>query len=217
MPDSTRFSRLLSEVSGGAVAEGDFFAPRPKPPTTRITALRLYLARAVSLLSNRHRMNVNDWLPKSVLCLKDYNSKKFSSDVVAGITVGLVALPLAMAFAIASGVPPQAGLYTAIVAGFLISALGGSTTQIGGPTGAFAHLGRCARTARAPHEAGRVRAARRHRKHLSQRGRGAGTGQGASHHHGSAKREPGLTETKKVRCGRSGGPASVPSRGSKSG
>src|SRR5205823_4379426 len=55
----------------------------------------------------------------------------------AGVTVGLVALPLAMAFAIASGVPPQAGLYCAIVAGFLISALGGSATQIGGPTGAF--------------------------------------------------------------------------------
>ncbi len=79
----------------------------------------------------------SDWLPKSVLCLKDYNRHKFFSDAVAGITVGLVALPLAMAFAIASGVPPQAGLYCAIVAGFLISALGGSSTQIGGPTGAF--------------------------------------------------------------------------------
>jgi SulP family sulfate permease len=79
----------------------------------------------------------DDWLPKSVQCLKDYNGRKFAADVVAGVTVGLVALPLAMAFAIASGVPPQAGLYTAIIAGFLISALGGSTTQIGGPTGAF--------------------------------------------------------------------------------
>src|SRR5579864_4874725 len=79
----------------------------------------------------------DDWLPKSVQCLKDYNARKFASDVVAGFTVGLVALPLAMAFAIASGVPPQAGLYTAVIAGFLISALGGSTTQIGGPTGAF--------------------------------------------------------------------------------
>jgi sulfate permease, SulP family len=79
----------------------------------------------------------DDWLPKSVQCFKNYNGRKFASDVVAGITVGLVALPLAMAFAIASGVPPQAGLYTAIIAGFLISALGGSTTQIGGPTGAF--------------------------------------------------------------------------------
>src|SRR6202041_1357370 len=66
-----------------------------------------------------------------------YTAKQFAQDLVAGITVGLVALPLAMAFAIASGVPPQAGIYTAVVAGFLISALGGSRVQIGGPTGAF--------------------------------------------------------------------------------
>ena len=77
------------------------------------------------------------WLPKSVLCLRDYNLNKFTRDVIAGITVGLVALPLAMAFAIASGLTPQAGIYCAVVTGFLISALGGSTTQIGGPTGAF--------------------------------------------------------------------------------
>jgi len=80
---------------------------------------------------------LRDWLPKSVQCLENYDAKKFLADLVAGITVGLVALPLAMAFAIASGVAPQAGLYCAIIAGFLISALGGSTTQIGGPTGAF--------------------------------------------------------------------------------
>jgi SulP family sulfate permease len=80
---------------------------------------------------------MQDWLPRSILCLKDYNGRKFAADLLAGVTVGLVALPLAMAFAIASGVAPQAGLYCAIVAGFLISALGGSTTQIGGPTGAF--------------------------------------------------------------------------------
>ncbi|HUO17734.1 MAG TPA: SulP family inorganic anion transporter [Verrucomicrobiae bacterium] len=78
-----------------------------------------------------------NWLPKSVLCLRDYNRHKFLLDVIAGITVGLVALPLAMAFAIASGLTPQAGIYCAIVTGFLISALGGSKTQIGGPTGAF--------------------------------------------------------------------------------
>src|SRR5271170_194710 len=77
------------------------------------------------------------WLPRSVECLRNYTVKQFTHDLVAGLTVGLVALPLAMAFAIASGVPPQAGLYTAVVAGFLISALGGSRTQIGGPTGAF--------------------------------------------------------------------------------
>ncbi len=77
------------------------------------------------------------WLPKSVLCLRDYNTSKFLRDLLAGITVGLVALPLAMAFAIASGLTPQAGIYCAIVTGFLISLLGGSKTQIGGPTGAF--------------------------------------------------------------------------------
>jgi SulP family sulfate permease len=77
------------------------------------------------------------WLPKSVLCLREYSSNKFLHDLVAGITVGLVALPLAMAFSIASGLSPQAGIYCAIVTGFLISALGGSKTQIGGPTGAF--------------------------------------------------------------------------------
>src|ERR1700676_3559041 len=80
---------------------------------------------------------MKDWLPRSILSLKDYTCNKFAADALAGVTVGLVVLPLAMAFAIASGVAPQAGLYCAIVAGFLISALGGSTTQIGGPTGAF--------------------------------------------------------------------------------
>ncbi len=79
----------------------------------------------------------NPNLPKSVLALRAYNGQMFLHDLLAGITVGLVALPLAMAFGIASGVTPQAGLYTAVVAGFLISALGGSRTQIGGPTGAF--------------------------------------------------------------------------------
>ena len=82
-------------------------------------------------------MRINDWLPKSIQCLKGYNRRRFLGDAVAGITVALVALPLAMAFAIASGLSPQAGIYTAIIAGFLISALGGSSTQIGGPTGAF--------------------------------------------------------------------------------
>jgi SulP family sulfate permease len=76
-------------------------------------------------------------LPKSILLLKRYSGQAFAADLIAGVTVGLVALPLAMAFAISSGVKPQAGLYCAIVAGFLISALGGSRFQIGGPTGAF--------------------------------------------------------------------------------
>jgi sulfate permease, SulP family len=80
---------------------------------------------------------IDAWLPKSVILLRTYDRQKFLADLTAGITVGLVALPLAMAFAIASGVPPQNGLYCAIVTGFVISALGGSKTQIGGPTGAF--------------------------------------------------------------------------------
>jgi sulfate permease, SulP family len=79
----------------------------------------------------------NPNLPKLVVSLRQYSRQMFLHDLLAGITVGLVALPLAMAFGIASGVTPQAGLYTAVVAGFLISALGGSRTQIGGPTGAF--------------------------------------------------------------------------------
>ena len=66
-----------------------------------------------------------------------YSMGDLAGDLIAGVTVGLVALPLAMAFAIASGLPPQNGVYCAVVAGFVISALGGSRTQIGGPTGAF--------------------------------------------------------------------------------
>jgi SulP family sulfate permease len=79
----------------------------------------------------------NRWGPKLLSCLRNYSLQNFVADIIAGLTVGLVALPLAMAFGIASGVTPQAGIYTAVIAGFLISALGGSRTQIGGPTGAF--------------------------------------------------------------------------------
>src|SRR5436189_105262 len=94
-------------------------------------------SRRTDIMDQPTRQMSTKWVPKSILALKDYSRQKFIGDLVAGVTVGLVALPLAMAFAIASGVPPQAGLYTAVVAGFLISALGGSSTQIGGPTGAF--------------------------------------------------------------------------------
>jgi SulP family sulfate permease len=77
------------------------------------------------------------WIPASISALRSYSLPTFVHDLTAGIVVGLVALPLAMAFAIASGLTPQAGIYCAIVTGFLISALGGSRCQIGGPTGAF--------------------------------------------------------------------------------
>jgi len=75
--------------------------------------------------------------PKLFDTLKNYSRDDFTSDLIAGITVGVVALPLAMAFAIASGVPPQAGIFTAVIAGFIISGLGGTKVAIGGPTGAF--------------------------------------------------------------------------------
>ena len=77
-------------------------------------------------------------LPKLADCLRQgYDTRTLAADLTAGVTVGIVALPLAMAFAIASGLSPQAGIYCAIVTGFLISLLGGSRYQIGGPTGAF--------------------------------------------------------------------------------
>jgi SulP family sulfate permease len=78
-----------------------------------------------------------DLRPRLVDSLRSYSAADLLHDAIAGVTVGLVALPLAMAFAIASGLPPQSGIYCAIVAGFLVSALGGSRTQIAGPTGAF--------------------------------------------------------------------------------
>ena len=81
--------------------------------------------------------DLSAWLPKSVQALRNYNRSTFGADLLSGVTVGFVALPLAMAFAIASGLPPQSGIYCAIVTGFLISALGGSRCQVGGPTGAF--------------------------------------------------------------------------------
>jgi SulP family sulfate permease len=77
------------------------------------------------------------FVPKLVTTLKGYDRRRFVADATAGAIVGIVALPLAIAFAISSGLPPERGLYTAIIAGFLISALGGSRVQIGGPTGAF--------------------------------------------------------------------------------
>jgi SulP family sulfate permease len=77
------------------------------------------------------------WRPKLVEMLAGYDRKTFLADLVAGITVGVVALPLAMAFGIASGVSPQAGIYTAILGGLVVALLGGSSIQVSGPTGAF--------------------------------------------------------------------------------
>jgi SulP family sulfate permease len=85
-------------------------------------------------------MNVKQYhrlTPKLLETLPSYTRERFGADLVAGVTVGLVALPLAMAFAISSGVRPESGIYTAIIAGFIVSALGGSRCQIAGPTGAF--------------------------------------------------------------------------------
>src|SRR5215813_6664820 len=118
-PIIAALARRLSVLSGGT-----------KRCKTKLRSCVLMLPFIFLKLDDR-------WLPKSVICLRDYDLNKFAHDVLAGITVGLVALPLAMAFAIASGLTPQAGIYCAIVTGFLISALGGSKTQIGGPTGAF--------------------------------------------------------------------------------
>src|SRR5215207_5540615 len=91
----------------------------------------------MSAPASRAAWTWNKWRPALLECLRGYDRHQLTTDVVAGITVGLVALPLAMAFGIASGVTPQAGIYTAIVGGFLVSAFGGSRIQIGGPTGAF--------------------------------------------------------------------------------
>ncbi|HLW11044.1 MAG TPA: SulP family inorganic anion transporter, partial [Fermentimonas sp.] len=84
------------------------------------------------------RINFLDsFQPTLFQTLKTYNREKFMADLMSGLIVGVVALPLAIAFGIASGVTPEKGIYTAIIAGFIISFLGGSTVQIGGPTGAF--------------------------------------------------------------------------------
>ena len=82
-------------------------------------------------------MKLFEFKPKLVSCLKNYSKETFMADLMAGIIVGIVALPLAIAFGIASGVSPEKGIITAIIAGFIISLMGGSKVQIGGPTGAF--------------------------------------------------------------------------------
>ena len=82
-------------------------------------------------------MKVLTFKPKLISTLREYNRRTFAQDLMAGLIVGIVALPLAIAFGIASGVSPEKGIITAIVAGFMVSVFGGSKVQIGGPTGAF--------------------------------------------------------------------------------
>ena len=112
-------------------------------PRDRLLHLRHHLHRLFRLLPApgpgglAPALSTSAFVPKLVTTLRTYTRAQFSADVVAGIIVGIVALPLAIAFAIASGLTPDRGLYTAVIAGFLISALGGSRVQIGGPTGAF--------------------------------------------------------------------------------
>ena len=88
---------------------------------------------AVPMLQSRF----HPFRPRLLAAVRGYSRARLIADVAAGITVGVVALPLAMAFAIAAGVKPEAGLITAIIAGFIISAFGGSNVQVGGPAGAF--------------------------------------------------------------------------------
>jgi len=94
-------------------------------------------AAAAAPPRRRFALSLHHFRPRLLDTLAGYDRKHFLADAGAGITVGIVALPLAMAFAIASGVKPEQGIFTAIIAGFLISALGGSNVQIGGPAGAF--------------------------------------------------------------------------------
>ena len=82
-------------------------------------------------------VNFNYIKPKIFTALKNYNSEQFVKDLISGIIVAIIAMPLSIALAIASGVNPEQGLYTAVIAGFFISFLGGSSVQIGGPTAAF--------------------------------------------------------------------------------
>jgi len=94
----------------------------------------MYFRRGITL-KNRERL-----VPKLITSMRGYTKAQFIKDVIAGIIVAIIALPLSIALALASGVGPEQGIYTAIIAGFLISALGGSRVQIAGPTAAFATI-----------------------------------------------------------------------------
>ena len=88
-------------------------------------------------MSRPKKISLFSFKPSIFQALRGYKKGRFVKDLTAGLTVGVVALPLGMAFAIASGLPPQTGIFTAIIAGFLIAMLGGCKVQIGGPAGAF--------------------------------------------------------------------------------
>src|SRR5688572_10339952 len=110
----------MSLVNPGLSGDGSSAAPPPQPSPARVASA------------------LQPFIPKSIVCLRDGTWRQsLAGDLFAGVTVGVIALPLAIAFAIASHVRPEQGLYTAVVAGFFISLLGGSRVQIGGPTGAF--------------------------------------------------------------------------------
>lgn len=100
----------------------------------------LYRGRRIFELMRRMKMNKEKLKPKLFSVMKTYTKEQFLKDVVAGIIVAIIALPLSIALALASGVGPEEGIYTAIIAGFLISFLGGSRVQIAGPTAAFATI-----------------------------------------------------------------------------
>lgn len=104
---------------------------------TQFNKIRFFIAHDTSMSKSISKHLQDVFQPKLASAIKNYDRKMFASDAMAGIIVGIVALPLAIAFAIASGVSPEKGIITAIVAGFIISAFGGSKVQIGGPTGAF--------------------------------------------------------------------------------
>ena len=102
--------------------------------------LYLYTLQLEKLEKKGYKLYMNQIKPMLLTTLKSYDRSQFVKDVTAGIIVAIIALPLSIALALASGVGPQAGIFTAIVAGFVISAFGGSNVQIAGPTAAFATI-----------------------------------------------------------------------------
>ena len=124
------------DTFGNAAKEGALKVI-PQEPATSLSGSVRALPGTGHMSAILDRIPWRVWQPKLFQQVATYDRRALIADVIAGLTVGVVALPLAMAFGIASGVTPQAGIYTAIVGGFVVSLLGGSRIQIGGPTGAF--------------------------------------------------------------------------------